>query len=161
MTEVEIMERRAKGLCYWCDEKFALGHRCKQRELQVLMVWDEGESEEPFEMGEPETDEVMEGNSLEIHRTDAETRVTRSKEVGLSLKSVVGLTLPKTMKLQGEIGSQQVVVLIDSGVTHNIISTELVRKLTLPVEEIGAYGVLMGAGSIQGARICKRVLIRL
>ena len=161
MTEVEIMERRAKRPCYRRNEKFAPRHRCKRHELQVLMVWDEGESEEPFEMGEPETDEVVEGNSLEIHKTDAETEDTRPKEVGLSLKSAVALTSLKTMKLRGEIGSQQVVVLIDSGVTHNFISTELVRKLTLPVEETRAYRVLMGTGSVQGAGICKRVLIRL
>ena len=161
MPEAEIMERKTKGLCYRSDEKLAPGHRCKRHELQVLMVWDERESEEPSEMGEPKTDEMMEGNSLEIHRTDAETGDTRPKEVGLSLKSVFCLTSLKTVKLQGEIGSQQVVVLINSGATHNFISTELVRKLTLLVEETGAYGVLMGMRSVQGAGICKRVFIRL
>ena len=65
------------------------------------------------------------------------------------------------MKLRGEIGSQQVMVLVDSGATHNFISLELVRKLTLPVEETGAYGVLFGYGSVQGVGIYKQVLVRL
>ena len=119
----------------------------------MLMVWDEGEGEEPFEMGELETDEMVEGNSLEIHRTDVEIEDTWPKEVGLSLKSLVGLTSSKTMKLQGEIRSQQVVVLIDCGTTHNFISFELVRKLTLPVEETGTYGVLWGRDWYKGLGI--------
>ena len=45
LTEAEIMEKRAKGLCYRCNEKF-LGHRCKQHESQVLMVLDDEEREE-------------------------------------------------------------------------------------------------------------------
>ena len=85
----------------------------------------------------------------------------RPREVGLSLKPVVGLTSPKTMKLRGEIGSQQVMVLIDSGATHNFISLELVRKLILLVEETGAYGVLLGSWSVQGAGICEQVLAQL
>ena len=52
-------------------------------------------------------------------------------------------------------------VLINSGATHNFISLELVRKLTLPMEETGAYGVLSGFGSVQGAGKCKQVLMRL
>ena len=98
LTEAEIMERRVKGLCYQCDEKFALRHRCQRRELQVLMMMlDKGESEKPSEMGELKIDEMVEGNSLEIHKTDVEIEDTRPKEVGLSLKSMVGLTSPKTM----------------------------------------------------------------
>ena len=65
----------------------------------MLMMLDKGESEKPSEMGELKIDEIVEGNSLEIHKTDVEIEDTRPKEVGLSLKSMVGLTSPKTMKL--------------------------------------------------------------
>ena len=30
LTPAEMDERRAKGLCFNCDEKFARGHRCKR-----------------------------------------------------------------------------------------------------------------------------------
>ena len=58
LTEVKIMENRAEGLCYRCDEKFVLGHRYKRRELQVLMVWDEEESGEPTKVADPKTTEM-------------------------------------------------------------------------------------------------------
>ena len=37
-TSVEFDERRAKGLCFWCDEKFVLGHKCKQKQLYLVEV---------------------------------------------------------------------------------------------------------------------------
>jgi hypothetical protein len=30
ITNQEARERREKGLCYYCDEKFILGHRCER-----------------------------------------------------------------------------------------------------------------------------------
>ncbi|PPS20094.1 hypothetical protein GOBAR_AA00474 [Gossypium barbadense] len=30
LTRVEMAERRAKGLCYNCDESYSMGHRCKR-----------------------------------------------------------------------------------------------------------------------------------
>ena len=61
---------------------------------------------------------------------------------------MVGLASPRTMKLQGKIGSHNVVVLINSGATHDFISSDLVRRLTIQVEETGTYGVLMGTKSV-------------
>ena len=37
------MDMRVRGLCYRCDEKYMLGHHCRQRDLQVLMVLDDEE----------------------------------------------------------------------------------------------------------------------
>ncbi|KAH9649038.1 hypothetical protein KPL70_025831 [Citrus sinensis] len=34
LIEAEIKAKRAKGLCYRCDDKFSPGHRCKNKELQ-------------------------------------------------------------------------------------------------------------------------------
>ena len=68
------------------------------------MMLEDEESGEPMEIGEPEVNEMAEGNSFEVMKGDASTKKDRLKEVGLSLKSVAGLTSPKTMKLQGEIG---------------------------------------------------------
>ena len=36
LTESEFQDKRAKGLCYRCDAKWAVGHRCKKKELSVM-----------------------------------------------------------------------------------------------------------------------------
>ena len=33
LSESEWQVRKAKGLCFKCDEKFTVGHQCKNREL--------------------------------------------------------------------------------------------------------------------------------
>ena len=42
LTPVEIQEKCDKGLCYNCDEKFSLTHRCKNR--MMILLGDEEET---------------------------------------------------------------------------------------------------------------------
>nr|GEY85139.1 hypothetical protein [Tanacetum cinerariifolium] len=46
MTESEIQDRKAKGLCFRCEEKYTPGHRCTSRTLQVMLVDESDEVEE-------------------------------------------------------------------------------------------------------------------
>lgn len=81
--------------------------------------------------------------------------------VELSLNSVIGLTTSGTMKLRGKIGSQEVIVLIDCGATHNFISLEVVQKIGLPITVTNNYGV-MGTGElVTGKGMCKGVVLEL
>nr|GEZ74438.1 ankyrin repeat-containing protein [Tanacetum cinerariifolium] len=47
MTEPEIQDRKAKGLCFRCEEKYTPGHQCASRTLQVMLVDESDEAEEP------------------------------------------------------------------------------------------------------------------
>ncbi|GJZ72924.1 hypothetical protein Tco_0637070 [Tanacetum coccineum] len=47
MTESELKERRAKGLCL-CEEKFKSGHQCAPHTLQVMIIDDIDEENEPY-----------------------------------------------------------------------------------------------------------------
>ncbi|GJU40579.1 hypothetical protein Tco_1193536 [Tanacetum coccineum] len=46
MIESEIKDRRAKGLCFRCEEKYTPGHRCASSTLQVPLVDESDEAEE-------------------------------------------------------------------------------------------------------------------
>lgn len=112
LTEKELQEKRAKGLCYRCDAKWMIGHRCKKKELSVMLIAEE----------ENETD----GDDVEAPPSPTEEIVTE-----VSLNSVIGLSNPKTMKLKGLIGDCEVIVMIDPGATHNFVSLRTVKEAGL------------------------------
>jgi hypothetical protein len=47
LTRAEMAERQLKGLCYNCDDKYFLGHKCKEKNL--FMAISEDVSEEDVE----------------------------------------------------------------------------------------------------------------
>ena len=90
-----MQEKRSKGLCIRCDEKFGSGHRCKRKELQVLWVLDEEEL-----TGEGEVASLQDPEGGGIPDT-LEDQFKDSSLFSLSLSSMVGLSAPHTLKIQG------------------------------------------------------------
>ncbi|GJZ02920.1 hypothetical protein Tco_0520881 [Tanacetum coccineum] len=60
MTESELEERRARGLCFRCEEKFKPGHRCAPHTLQVMIVDDSDAENEPYLQIKAEVNAKME-----------------------------------------------------------------------------------------------------
>ncbi|XP_038981135.1 uncharacterized protein K02A2.6-like [Phoenix dactylifera] len=119
LTPVEMKERRDKGLCYNCDENFFPGHKCRQQKLYLM----EGSW---AEMGEPE----VEAEALE----DVVEKEECSKpELAISLHAITESRSPQTMHVKGMLGRVPVVVLIDSGSTHNFLTPRIARKAGLTI----------------------------
>ncbi|GJW54349.1 ankyrin repeat-containing protein [Tanacetum coccineum] len=138
LTETEFADKKAKGLCYRCDEKFLPGHRCPAKTLQLLFI--------------PEGDE----GGAEDDQEDEEHFHLDSVEV--SAHSVAGINTPHTMKLRGHIWGLEVVVLIDSGATHNFVSLKLVDTLQLEITGKRETGVFLGNGMSEKCYgICRKV----
>lgn len=79
------------------------------------------------------------------------------KKEKIEVTSVIGFTTPRTMMLEGFMGSSKVVVLIDCGASHNFISNALVCKANLNLSPNERCSVSMGVGEEVGARgICKK-----
>ncbi|VYS48169.1 unnamed protein product [Arabidopsis thaliana] len=125
LTDVEANERRSKGLCFRCDERFHVGHKCRLKELQVLMV---SEGQEGNDLGD-ETEEVFSDAMAEC--------------AVLSRSSANGISSPRTMKMRGMIQNVEVKVLID-GASHNFLSSSLARQLGIQTQSTLEYGVKMG-----------------
>lgn len=76
----------------------------------------------------------------------------------LSLNSFLGKHSPRTTKLVGMIGKTQVVILLDSGASHNFITPSLADRLKLKIEADTGLEVLLGNGvSVHGAGVCRDV----
>lgn len=49
LSPAEMDARRAKGLCFNCDDKFSPDHRCKSKQFLLLLA-DEGETHSIFDL---------------------------------------------------------------------------------------------------------------
>lgn len=126
-SDAEIEERRRRGLCFRCDETFSPGHICKNRHLHVLL------------MGEDE--KQMEGVEAEIA-----LQVNAEQALQFQMGSVAGMKSQKSLKLWGELQGKRVMVLVNSGASHNFISQELVQQMGITVDQSLEYVVQVGDG---------------
>jgi hypothetical protein len=118
LTRAEMAERQLKGLCYNCDEKYFPGHKCKEQ--NIFMAISEDISEEDVE-----TPLVSESPKI----TDI-TPPSEPPEVEpiISLNAFTGFSTPQTLKLIDYIKHQKVIILVDSGRTHNFIHCRIAQE---------------------------------
>jgi hypothetical protein len=149
-----MQERKEKGLCYFCDEKYHQGHKCSRPKLYLIEGMEfKGDGEEGWEEEGEET-----FNQLD---TDEIPAVQQADLLGISLHAIAGAPSPKTMRLVGKIGTCSVIVLIDTGSTHSFVDVNVAKRAKLQVEE-GQLEVQVANGDTlpcQGC--CKAVLLKM
>lgn len=87
MSDAEINRRRELSLCFKCEEKFGPNHKCKNRQLRLIMLEDE------------EGDGLDTGDETQVEGNDPLGKELDSME--LVITSVVGLSGKKTLKMVG------------------------------------------------------------
>lgn len=147
-------EKRRKGLCCHCNEKWSPAHHCQSPKVYLLHAQEDG-----TDLGEG-GDMEGEGEKEEVQQT-----VGDQPEVEISLNglnAMAGIPNSQTMRLVGSIQGEEVVVLISSGSTHNFMDPWVARKTKLPVVEATTISVKIANGDIvQGEGQCKKVPIKL
>jgi hypothetical protein len=119
LTWEEMVECQLKGLCYNCDDKYFPGHKCKEKNF----LW-------PFQR-------MFLMKMLRFHlkqsypKTDDITPPSDPPEVEplISLNALTGFSAPQTLKLIGYIKHRKVIILVDSGNTHNFIHRRLSQEI--------------------------------
>lgn len=108
LSFAELKDRREKGLCYHCHEKFLPGQECKR--LFILQGdWLEEDQDLDYDTTNRETDQSLEAPCLYPE---------------ISYSALSGASSPQTMKLYGSPNKQKVYVLIDSGSTHKFLKEQ-------------------------------------
>ncbi|CAM8893647.1 unnamed protein product [Rhodiola kirilowii] len=156
LTPAQMAVRREQGLCYNFDEKFIPRHRCKPR-FQCLVMLEEGEEcpadacmDDPEGMGDLITAPLVEA----LPEVDATPTI--------SYHALQGQFVPSTLRIAGTIQGKAVVVLIDSGPTHNFIQTRVARHLNMEVEQSQYMNVTVGNGeSLQCEGWCPKAQLLL
>lgn len=97
-----MRDRRERGLCYYCEDKWSPGYKCKTPKTFLPKGLEE---------------EEIEGEAI-FHNEDTNEESNRSKTIDISLLTISGTLTPKTMRLMGYIEYQKVTVLIYTNITQ-------------------------------------------
>jgi hypothetical protein len=142
ISDAEKQNRYIRGECFRCGEKYGPGHRCKTGTFKLL---------EAAEGIEASTDCLVE------QLADPPDNLAE-----ISLHALFGKANPTTMKLQGFLAGTEILILVDSGSTHNFISDNLVRELNLTSQFVTPFGVQIGNGDIiRCNRLIKNVNLKI
>lgn len=106
LSIAEMERRPAAGLCYYCEENFVMGHRCKQ--LFVLEI-------------DPAVD----------YDDDPNTPVGFNPEISLAAVTGIRPRSGQIMRITVLINNRSLVALLDSGSTHNFIAESVVHQAAL------------------------------
>ncbi|VFQ92913.1 unnamed protein product [Cuscuta campestris] len=130
-------ERRAKGLCYNCDQKWSKTHRCHR----FLLLCDDDDEELPL----APTDEA--------HPIAADISCMNAMD---------GVATPRSLRLTGRVSNSDVHVLIDRGNTHNFVHPNFISRLQIPVFMVTPFRVYVGNGdSLPWDKQCLGLTLRL
>ena len=108
LTAEELVVRRDKGLCYHCDDKWIVGHRCRSR-LHLLIA------------DEDDKDIVPPHQATSIAPDSPHPPQATLDVPQISLNSLSGMPASETFRIHGTIARHQVIILVNGGSTHDFI----------------------------------------
>ena len=141
-------ERKKLGLCYNCDEKWILGHRCKSAKLFLLDFIDKVQ----------EPNSSMQITELKEVTRNSKPGMQHQEDAEITLYALSGTPTSGTIKVIGRIKQKFFVILIDLGSTHNFIDATLVSHLHIPVDISQILEVKVTNGKvIRTLGVCREV----
>ncbi|XP_077226272.1 uncharacterized protein LOC143859450 [Tasmannia lanceolata] len=144
LSFAEMQQRREKGLCFNCDERFHTGHKCKNQ-MSLLLL--EGDNEEDAEFPSAE---------LELPSQSLESVI----EPTITFYALIGLNVSRTLRLEGVIENHVLQVLVDGGSTHNFIQERVAKFLGLPITHSPHFKVQVGNGQFLTCQgMCSKIQI--
>ena len=155
LTPAQVEERRAKGLCFRCDEQYTPGHRCARATGSVMLI--DGQEDGDDDVAAVEEEGIEENHELNLVEYEEEDIPAE-----ISLHAYSGTAAPKTLRVDGLIKKKCVHILIDSGSTHNFLDQRLVKGLGLEEEPTTMFEVAIGDGTkLRAGSVCRRVGVRI
>jgi hypothetical protein len=136
LTRVEMVEHQLKGLCYNCDKKYFPVHNYKEQNIFMAISEDVSEEdvEDPLVSVSPEpTDIIPPSDPPEV-------------EPVISLSALIGFSAPQTIKLIGYIKHRKVIILVDSGSTHNFIHCRIAQETNCYIRAVNNFQIMIANG---------------
>jgi hypothetical protein len=131
-----MVEFQLKGLCYNFDDKYFLGHKCKEQ--NIFMAISEDVSEE--DVGAPLVSESPEPTEITPHSEPPEV------EPVISLNSLTGFSAPQTLKIIDYIKHRKFIILVDSGNTQNFIHRHISQETNRYIHAVNNFQIMIANG---------------
>jgi hypothetical protein len=152
LIRVEMAEHQLKGLCYNCDDKYFPGHKCKEQNIFMAISEDisEEDVETPLVSESPGTPDITPpSDPLEV-------------EPFISLNALTGFSTPQTLKLIGYIKQGKVIILVDSGSTHNFIHRRIAQETHCYMHAFNNFQIMIvNGGSMKCGGCCENVHLQI
>ena len=140
LTAAQMEERRKKGLCYHCDEKWQSGHQCKG--ARIFLLGGVFFSQE-LRSSSPQVVELEADGSVVL--SEGQDELQDSPEI--TLYALVGSPSLGTMRIEGKIQGHYLVILIETSSTHNFLDAGLCSSLKLAIDPALAFDVKIANGA--------------
>lgn len=145
LSPAQMKERRDLGLCYNCDDKWAPGHICKSAKLFLM------DKEDTLGPNEPSTK-----GPLNV------TPPSDDVEPAISIHALTGSLSANTMHFLGWINGKMIVLLLDTGSTHNFMDYSALQKTQLPLTSQAQLSVKIANGqTLFSAGHCTNVSLQI
>ncbi|CAA7028426.1 unnamed protein product [Microthlaspi erraticum] len=129
LTPEQMADKRAKGECYYCPEKYSREHFLTHKDTQLFCMVPEEDGEEVECLSDREDDEPL-GEIAQI-----------------SLNAMTGVTDFQTMRVKGVHKKRSLFMLVDSGSTHNFLDVSIAKKLSCKMLPSGNSRVVVADGN--------------
>jgi hypothetical protein len=136
LTMDEMVECQLKGLCYNCDDKYFSGHKCKEQNIFMDIFED---------ISEEDVETPLVSESPEIIDITPPSDPPKVESV-ISLNALTGFYAPQTLKLIGYIKHRKVIILVDSGSTHNFIHRRIAQENHCYIHAVNNFQIMIANG---------------
>jgi hypothetical protein len=148
----EMAKCQLKGLYYNCDDKYFPGHKCKEQNLFMAIseeIQEDNDDTSPL----PELPETYEINSPSD---------PPEVEPIISLNALTRFSAPQTLKLIDYIKHRKVIILVDSGNTHNFIHRRIAQETHCYIHAVNNFQIMIAnGGSMKCGGRCKNVRLQI
>jgi hypothetical protein len=152
LTREEMVEYKVKGLYYNYDDKYFSGHKCEEQKpfMAILEDISKHDVEAPLVAVSPKpTDMTPPSDPPEV-------------ELVISLNSLTGFSTPQTLKLIGYIKHRKVIILVDSGSTHNFIHCRIAQETNYYIHAVNNFQIMISnGGSMKCGGRCENVCLQI
>lgn len=131
----EMQDRRAKGLCMFCDEVYTPGHSLKHKKAQIFFM-------------ECEDDDVLSSDSDDDQEDTVAAEKTDKEQQALviSVNALTGSSTFNCMRVIGYYGKCKLFILIDNGSTHNFLDLNIANEIGCMLEKTKPMDVTAASG---------------